>query len=80
MKLQKKCVILVKTLHDYHSTADLDYIIVQLKRVKPSSQILALIKHVISDRNWLADNRFNTTSDVFINGLSLIHSRRCHVV
>ncbi len=28
MKLQKKCVILVKTLHDYHSTADLDYIIV----------------------------------------------------
>jgi len=58
MKLQKKHVALTEVLCDYHSTADLNYMIVQLKREKTPSQILALIKHIIADHNWLTVNLF----------------------
>ena len=51
MKLQEEHAALVKTLHDYHSTADFDHMVVQLKEEKPSSQSLASVEHVIQDRN-----------------------------
>ena len=58
MKLQKKRAALTEALCNYNSTADLNHMIVQLKREKTSSQILALIKHIIADHNWLTVNLF----------------------
>ena len=58
----------MKTLCDYHSTANLNYMIVQLKKVKLFSQILALIEHIISDCNWLINNLFDSVTDEsFVN-------------
>lgn len=51
IKLQKKHAVLTKTLHDYHSTMNLNYIIVQLKKEKLFSKILASVKHIIVDHN-----------------------------
>ena len=58
MKLQKKHAALTEVLCDYHSTVDLNHMIVQIKKEKTSSQILALIKHIIADHNWLTVNLF----------------------
>jgi hypothetical protein len=77
MKLWEEHAALVKTLHDYHSTADLDHMVAQLKGEEPSSQILAPVKHVIPDCNWLAGNLFDPVTDESFANIVETMSRLC---
>jgi hypothetical protein len=63
MKLQKERAALTEVLCDYHSTADLNHMVAQLEGEEPSSWLLNLVKHAITDRNWLAVNLFLPVSD-----------------
>jgi len=77
MKLREERAALAKTLHDYHSTADLDHMVAQLKGEEPSSQILAPVNHVIPDRNWLAGNLFDPVTDESFANIVETMSRLC---
>jgi len=54
MKLREERAALAEALRRYHSTADLDHMVAQLKGEEPPSQILAPVEHAIANRNWLA--------------------------
>ena len=68
IKLWEECVALAMTLHNFHSTVNLNHMVTQLKKKKSASQILVLIKHVIVNHNWLTANLFLlVTDESFIN-------------
>jgi len=77
MKLQEERAALAEALCDYHSTADLDHMVAQLKGEEPPSQILAPVEHAIADRNWLAVNLFLPVTDESFADIVKTLSRLC---
>jgi len=65
LKLQEKCLVFKQALCMYHSTADLNHMITQLKEEKPPSEILTSVNHALEDCNWLAVNLFSSATTNF---------------
>ena len=77
MKQRAERAVLDKALRDYHSTADLNHMVVQLMGEEPASQILTLVEHTIADCNWLADNLFDPVTDESFTNIVETMSRLC---
>lgn len=77
MKLREERAALAKALHDYHSTADLDHMVAQLKGEEPPSEVLAPVEHAVADRNWLAANLFLPVTDESFANIVESMSRLC---
>lgn len=77
MKLREERAALAKALCDYHSTADLEHMVAQLKGEEAPSQVLAPIKHVIADHKWLASNLFLPVTDESFTDIVEVMSRLC---
>ena len=77
MKLREERAALKEALRHYHSTADLDHMVAQLKGEEPSSRLLAPVEHAIADRNWLAANLFLPVTDESFADIVETMSRLC---
>jgi len=62
LKLQEKRLVFEQALCMYHSTADLNHMVTQLKEKKLPSEILTSVNHVLEDCNWLAANLFSSAT------------------
>ena len=47
-----------KLLRDFHSTADLDHMVAQLRGEEPASSMLAPVEHILEERRRLAEDLF----------------------
>ena len=64
LKLQYERVALQKLLENFHSNADLDHMVMQLKGEAPVTQAtLPPLQHSLPDREWLANKLFSPADD-----------------
>ena len=63
LKICGECKAFEKLLRDFHSTADLEHMVAQLRKEEPASSMLAPVEHILEQRRRLAEDLFLPVTD-----------------
>ncbi|KAI4192102.1 MAG: hypothetical protein LQ350_008699, partial [Teloschistes chrysophthalmus] len=63
LKMRAEREAFAKLLRDFHSAADLDYMVTQLKGEEPASQMLTPVPYILEERRQLAHDLFQPATE-----------------